>query len=149
MRAEGLIAPVAQGGVPPASSDEGQRNLLSNAGGQVAEDALLAEMRALQEKVSGITGTAVASCDGLIVRGDTGGFDPDNLAALAATWLALAQRMSREAGQGHWSAARRPRRVPDGLLTRQPRERPARRPWASADLDRMDRHDDKTSHTPI
>jgi uncharacterized protein len=66
----------------------------------VVEDALLAEMRALQEKVTGITGTALASRDGLIVREDTGGVDPDNLAALAATWLALAQRMSTEAGQG-------------------------------------------------
>jgi predicted regulator of Ras-like GTPase activity (Roadblock/LC7/MglB family) len=66
----------------------------------VVEDALLAEMRALQEKVTGITGTAVASRDGLIVREDTGGVDPDNLAALAATWLALSQRMSTEAGQG-------------------------------------------------
>jgi len=66
----------------------------------VVDDALLAEMRALQERVAGITGTAVASRDGLIVRGDTGGVDPDNLAALAATWLALAQRMSNEVGQG-------------------------------------------------
>src|SRR6185437_9301828 len=57
-------------------------------------------MRALQEKVTGITGTAVASRDGLIVREGTGGVDPDNLAALAAAWLALAQRMSTEAGQG-------------------------------------------------
>jgi len=66
----------------------------------MVEDALLAQMRALQEKVAGITGTAVASRDGLIVREDTGGVDPDNLAALAATWLALAQRMSTEVGQG-------------------------------------------------
>jgi uncharacterized protein len=66
----------------------------------VAEDALLAEMRVLQDNVTGITGTAVASRDGLIVRADTSGVDPDNLAAIAATWLALAQRMSREAGQG-------------------------------------------------
>ena len=66
----------------------------------MVEDALLAEMRALQEKVAGIKGTAVASRDGLIVREDTGGVDPDNLAALAATWLAVAQRMSTEAGQG-------------------------------------------------
>jgi len=66
----------------------------------VAEDALLAAMRALQEKVTGITGTAVASRDGLIVREDTGGVNPDNLAALAAAWLALAQRMSNEVGQG-------------------------------------------------
>jgi predicted regulator of Ras-like GTPase activity (Roadblock/LC7/MglB family) len=67
---------------------------------QVTEDVLLAELRALQDKVTGITGTAVASRDGLIVRADTGGVDQDNLAAIAAAWLALAQRMSREAGQG-------------------------------------------------
>ena len=66
----------------------------------MTEDALLAEMRALQDNVPGITGTAVASRDGLIVRADTGGVDPDNLAAIAATWLALTQRMSREVGQG-------------------------------------------------
>ena len=66
----------------------------------MAEDALLAEMRVLQDNVTGITGTAVASRDGLIVRADTSGVDPDNLAAIAATWLALAQRMAREAGQG-------------------------------------------------
>jgi predicted regulator of Ras-like GTPase activity (Roadblock/LC7/MglB family) len=57
-------------------------------------------MRVLQDNVTGITGTAVASRDGLIVRADTTGVDPDNLAAIAATWLALTQRMSREAGQG-------------------------------------------------
>ena len=39
----------------------------------MVEDALLTEMRALQEKVAGITGTAVASRYGLIVREDTGG----------------------------------------------------------------------------
>jgi hypothetical protein len=67
---------------------------------QVVEDALLAQMRGLQERVPGITGTAVASRDGLIVREDTGDANPDNLAALAAAWLAVAQRMSNEVGQG-------------------------------------------------
>ena len=66
----------------------------------MAEDALLAMMQTLQDNVTGITGTAVASRDGLLVRADTSGVDPDNLAALAATWLALTQRMSREVGQG-------------------------------------------------
>jgi uncharacterized protein len=66
----------------------------------VAEDAVLAEMRALREKVAGVTGTAVASRDGLIVREDTAGVNPDNLAALAAAWLSLTQRMSSEVGQG-------------------------------------------------
>jgi predicted regulator of Ras-like GTPase activity (Roadblock/LC7/MglB family) len=50
--------------------------------------------------VAGITGTAIASRDGLIVREDTGGVNPDNLAALAATWLSLAQRMSTEVSHG-------------------------------------------------
>jgi predicted regulator of Ras-like GTPase activity (Roadblock/LC7/MglB family) len=66
----------------------------------MVEDALLAQMRGLQEKVAGITGTAVATMDGLIVRDDTGGVNPDNLAAIAAAWLSLAQRMSTEVGQG-------------------------------------------------
>lgn len=33
-------------------------------------------------------------------REDTGGVNPDNLAAISAAWLALAQRMSAEAGVG-------------------------------------------------
>ncbi|HEY1625657.1 MAG TPA: roadblock/LC7 domain-containing protein [Streptosporangiaceae bacterium] len=66
----------------------------------MAEETLLAEMQALRDKVTGITGTAVASRDGLIITEDTGGVDPDNLAALAATSLALAQRIASEAGHG-------------------------------------------------
>jgi uncharacterized protein len=66
----------------------------------VTDGALLAQMQVLRDKVTGITGTAVASRDGLIITADTGGVDPDNLAALAATSLALAQRIASEAGQG-------------------------------------------------
>jgi uncharacterized protein len=66
----------------------------------VAEDVLLTEMQALREKVTGITGSALASRDGLIIRGDTAEVNPDNLAALAATSLSIAQRMAREVGQG-------------------------------------------------
>jgi hypothetical protein len=66
----------------------------------VAEETLLAEMQALRDKVTGITGTAVASRDGLIITEDTGGVDPDSLAALAATSLVLAQRIASEAGHG-------------------------------------------------
>ena len=61
---------------------------------------MLAEMEALRDRVVGITGSAVASRDGLIICEDTGGPDPDNLAALAATALAVAQRLARKAGQG-------------------------------------------------
>jgi hypothetical protein len=63
-------------------------------------DKLLAEMRALRDRITGITGTAVASRDGLIIREDTGGVNPDNLAALTSAALSLAQRLAREAGQG-------------------------------------------------
>lgn len=66
----------------------------------MAEDKLLAEIQALRDKVTGITGTAVASRDGLIIRDDTDGVDPGNLAALTAIALALAQRLVSEAGQG-------------------------------------------------
>jgi len=66
----------------------------------VTDGELLAQMQALRDKVTGITGTAVASRDGLIITEDTGEVDADNMAALAATSLALAQRIAREAGQG-------------------------------------------------
>jgi predicted regulator of Ras-like GTPase activity (Roadblock/LC7/MglB family) len=63
-------------------------------------DALLAEMRVLRDRVVGITDTALASRDGLIITADTETIDPDNLAALAASTLGIAQRMAAEAGQG-------------------------------------------------
>ena len=63
-------------------------------------DKLLAEMQALRDRIAGVTGTAVASRDGLIIREDTGGVNPDNLAALTSAALSLAQRLAREAGQG-------------------------------------------------
>ena len=65
----------------------------------MAEDVLLAEMHALRDRVTGITGSALASRDGLIIKADTE-VNHDNLAALAATSLGLAQRMAREVGQG-------------------------------------------------
>jgi uncharacterized protein len=66
----------------------------------VADDALLTEMRALRDRVIGITDTALASRDGLIIRADTADLDPDNMAALAAASLGLAQRMAAEVGKG-------------------------------------------------
>jgi uncharacterized protein len=66
----------------------------------MTDGELLAQMQALRDKVTGITGTAVASRDGLIITEDAGGVDADNMAALAATSLALAQRIATEAGQG-------------------------------------------------
>ena len=66
----------------------------------MADDALLTEMRALRDRVIGVTDTALASRDGLIIRADTADLDPDNMAALAAASLGLAQRMAAEVGKG-------------------------------------------------
>ena len=66
----------------------------------MTEDALLALLRALRDRVVGITDTALASRDGLIITSATADIDPDNLAALAAASLGLAQRMTAEAGKG-------------------------------------------------
>lgn len=64
------------------------------------DDALLEEMRGLRDRVVGITDTAVASRDGLIITADTADVDADNLAALAAASLGLARRMAAEVGIG-------------------------------------------------
>jgi len=66
----------------------------------MADDAVLAEMRALRDRVVGITDTALASRDGLIIRADTADVDADNLAALAAASHGVAQRMAAEVGIG-------------------------------------------------
>ncbi|HEX4259176.1 MAG TPA: roadblock/LC7 domain-containing protein [Streptosporangiaceae bacterium] len=66
----------------------------------MADDSLLNEMQELRDRVTGITGAAVASRDGLIITADVDDVNPDNLAALAAAWLGVAQRMASEAGQG-------------------------------------------------
>jgi predicted regulator of Ras-like GTPase activity (Roadblock/LC7/MglB family) len=66
----------------------------------MTEDVLLAEMRALRDRVTGVTDSALASRDGLIIRSDTADLNPDNLAALAAASLGLAQRMAAEVGKG-------------------------------------------------
>jgi uncharacterized protein len=68
----------------------------------VAEDELIAEMHALRGRVNGITGSALASRDGLIIKADTdlNRDNQDNLAALAAASLGLAQRVAQEVGQG-------------------------------------------------
>jgi hypothetical protein len=66
----------------------------------VSEDGLLAELLALRDRVVGITDTALASRDGLIIRADTVDISPDNIAALAAASQGLAQRMAAEAGKG-------------------------------------------------
>ncbi|GGP01367.1 roadblock/LC7 domain-containing protein [Wenjunlia tyrosinilytica] len=63
-------------------------------------DALLVELHALPERVAGITDTAVATVDGLLVAATGEHVQPETLAALAAAMLGLAQRAAHEVGKG-------------------------------------------------
>ena len=63
--------------------------------------ALALEMRGLREQVTGITDTAVAAADGLLIAADTAdSIDPEGLAALAAAGLGLARRTVGATGRG-------------------------------------------------
>ena len=63
--------------------------------------ALALEMRGLREQVTGITDTAVAAADGLLIAADTAdSIDPEGLAALAAAGLGLARRTSEATSRG-------------------------------------------------
>ncbi|WP_320778770.1 roadblock/LC7 domain-containing protein [Streptomyces sp. CRN 30] len=63
--------------------------------------ALAMEMRGLREQVTGITDTAVAAADGLLIAADTAeDIDPEGLAAIAAAGLGLARRTTAATGRG-------------------------------------------------
>ncbi|WP_202425363.1 roadblock/LC7 domain-containing protein [Streptomyces sp. HUCO-GS316] len=63
--------------------------------------ALALEMRGLREQVTGITDTAVAAADGLLIAADTAdSIDPEGLAALAAAGLGLARRTADATSRG-------------------------------------------------
>ncbi|MEU4037023.1 roadblock/LC7 domain-containing protein [Streptomyces collinus] len=64
-------------------------------------EALALEMRGLRERVTGITDTAVAAADGLLIAADTAdSIDPEGLAALAAAGLGLARRTTQATARG-------------------------------------------------
>lgn len=63
--------------------------------------ALALEMRGLRDQVTGITDTAVAAADGLLIAADTAnGIDPEGLAALAAAGIGLARRTTEATARG-------------------------------------------------
>ncbi|MFF4832099.1 roadblock/LC7 domain-containing protein [Streptomyces sp. NPDC001315] len=63
--------------------------------------ALAQEMRGLREQVTGITDTAVAAADGLLIAADIAdSIDPEGLAALAAAGLGLARRTAEATDRG-------------------------------------------------
>lgn len=64
-------------------------------------EALAMEMRGLREQVTGITDTAVAAADGLLIAADTADtIDPEGLAAIAAAGLGIARRATETTGRG-------------------------------------------------
>lgn len=67
---------------------------------QVPNDAVVDELRALRERVMGITESVVSTGDGLLVAGDTVTVHAESLSAMAAAALALGSRTATEAGLG-------------------------------------------------
>ncbi|MFF8773551.1 roadblock/LC7 domain-containing protein [Kitasatospora sp. NPDC015120] len=66
------------------------------------ETELLAELRALRQRVPHLTGGLVASVDGLPIAHDTHGTEPTGLAAMSAASLGLAHRLADTTGQGEF-----------------------------------------------
>ncbi|CAJ58699.1 MULTISPECIES: roadblock/LC7 domain-containing protein [Frankia] len=63
-------------------------------------DGVLAELHALRDQVPGVTSSAVASADGLLVAADADGVRSEVLAAMAAAALGLGRSTGQEAGMG-------------------------------------------------
>jgi predicted regulator of Ras-like GTPase activity (Roadblock/LC7/MglB family) len=66
----------------------------------VTNEVVLTELRALRDHVTGVTDSAVASVDGMLIAADTDEVRPDVLAALAAAALGLGKSTGREIGMG-------------------------------------------------
>lgn len=66
----------------------------------MSHDEVLNELHALRDRITGVTETAVASVDGLLVTADTDGARPEVLAALSAATLGLGKRTGSEMGMG-------------------------------------------------
>ncbi|ROO88665.1 hypothetical protein EDD29_6339 [Actinocorallia herbida] len=64
------------------------------------KEAVLKELTALRADVPGVTETATASVDGMLLVADTDEARPDVLAALAATTLGLGKSTGHETGMG-------------------------------------------------
>ncbi|KAB2343682.1 dynein regulation protein LC7 [Actinomadura rudentiformis] len=61
---------------------------------------VLSELHTLRDKVTGLTDSAVASVDGILIASDTDEVRPDVLAALAAAALGLGKSTGKEVGMG-------------------------------------------------
>ncbi|MEU2287406.1 roadblock/LC7 domain-containing protein [Streptomyces sp. NPDC013178] len=65
-----------------------------------AQPEIRAELLRLRARVPQLTGALAAGADGLVLAHDTPGVEPEGVAALTATALAVAVRMADTAGQG-------------------------------------------------
>ncbi|MGV9255508.1 roadblock/LC7 domain-containing protein [Streptomyces sp. NPDC003697] len=65
-----------------------------------AEEDVLDELRRLRARVPDLTGALAATVDGLVVAHDTPGLEPETVAALTATALGVALRMTDLTGRG-------------------------------------------------
>ncbi|MBL7499697.1 roadblock/LC7 domain-containing protein [Frankia sp. CNm7] len=63
-------------------------------------DSVLEELTTLRERVAGVTNSAVASVDGLLIAHDTDDVRPEVLAAMAAVALGLGKSTGTEVGMG-------------------------------------------------
>ena len=64
------------------------------------EPAVVVELDALRQRLSELSGTVLATADGLLVAHDTHDLDAEGVAALAAAHLGLAQRFADVVGHG-------------------------------------------------
>jgi predicted regulator of Ras-like GTPase activity (Roadblock/LC7/MglB family) len=64
------------------------------------DPAMLQELDRLRGKVPELSGSVLATTDGLVVAHDAHGIEPDGLAALAAAHLALARRFAHAVNHG-------------------------------------------------
>ncbi|WP_041261394.1 roadblock/LC7 domain-containing protein [Pseudofrankia inefficax] len=63
-------------------------------------ESVLTELMTLREQVAGVTNSAVASVDGLLVTHDASDVRPEVLAAMAAVALGLGKSTGAEVGMG-------------------------------------------------
>ncbi|WP_377569186.1 roadblock/LC7 domain-containing protein [Micromonospora sonneratiae] len=63
--------------------------------------AMLAELAALRDRVSGVLGCVLAGVDGLLILNDAGpGIEPHDVAAMAAATVGLSRQFGRALHQG-------------------------------------------------
>ena len=66
----------------------------------MVDPAVLDELGHLRARLPGLSGSVLATTDGLVVAHDAHGIEPDSLAALAAAHLALARRFAHAVSHG-------------------------------------------------